>query len=142
MPWGSLFKHDVKYFNSYAQNNLERLNLALKDSQQGSAIFSYLCQNCSYLYSAFCQQTQFVLKDLKNNIKSKTTNNIMSSLEDIHDRVYRHFKANLEVKDPFLSCQIYFLLLKSSVGKSFLPSERQRSVHHGWIKKHAGFVFN
>ena len=54
----------------------------------------------SYLYSAFCKQTQFVLKDLKNNIKS--TNIRMTTVEDIHDRVYRHFKANLEVKDHFL----------------------------------------
>ena len=54
----------------------------------------------SYLYSAFCKQTQFVLKDLKNNIKS--TNIRMTTVENIHDRVYRHFKANLEVKDHFL----------------------------------------
>ena len=38
--------------------------------------------------------------------------------------------------------QIFFIWFKSSAGKSFLPSERQRIVHHGWIKKHAGSVSN
>ena len=52
----------------------------------------------SYLYLALCKETQFVLKDLEINIK---TTNRMSTTEDIHDRVYRHFKANLEVWDTF-----------------------------------------
>ena len=63
----------------------------------------------------------------------------MTNVDDIYDRVYNHFKANLEVN--IISIVNSSLNYEFSVARSLLPLGHPLSALLGWTKNPAGFTF-